>query len=77
MIKINITKAKEIAHNARRVAREEEFAPLDKAVAIQISPEHVAAAEKQRKQIREKYAVLQIEIDKATTPEDIKKAMAF
>ena len=36
MITINIDKAKTIAHDKRRAAREEEFKPYDDAIAKQI-----------------------------------------
>jgi hypothetical protein len=72
MITINITKAKNIAHDARRAARAEEFAPLDVKATI---PSEAVAAEAARQAVREKYAAMQTAIDSASTPEQIKAAM--
>ena len=72
MITINIDKAKGIAHDKRRAARSEEFAPLDIKVTI---PSEAVAAEEARQQVREKYAVIQQQIDEASTPEQIKEAL--
>jgi len=72
MITINITKAKNIAHDARRIARSSEFAPLDIKATI---PSEAVAAEAARASIRTKYAAMQTTIDAATTIEAIKAAM--
>lgn len=72
MITINITKAKSIAHDARRTARSAEFAPLDIKATI---PSEAAAAEAARQTVRTKYAEMQSAIDAATTPTEIKAAM--
>jgi hypothetical protein len=74
MITINIDKAKAIAHDKRRAAREAEFKPYDDAIAKQI-PGQVDGAEAQRQLIREKYAAIQQSIDAATTPDEIKTAL--
>jgi len=74
MIVINIDKAKTIGHDMRRAARSEEFKPFDEAIAKQI-PNQSEGAEAQRQIIREKYAAIQIAIDAATTPEEIKAAL--
>ena len=74
MITINIDKAKTIAHDKRRAAREAEFKPYDDAIAKQI-PGQVDGAEAQRQAIREKYAAIQQSIDAATTPDEIKTAL--
>ena len=74
MITINVDKAKAIAHDKRRAAREEEFKPYDDAIAKQI-PGQVDGAEAQRQLIREKYAAIQQSIDAATTPDEIKTAL--
>lgn len=74
MIVINIDKAKNIAHNLRRAARAEEFKPFDEAISKQI-PGQTEGAEAQRQLIRDKYAVMQSEIDAATTVEQIKAVM--
>jgi len=62
MITVNIPKAKAIAHDMRRVARSQEFAPLDIKATI---PSEAAAAEAARQVVREKYAALQADIDAA------------
>jgi len=71
-ITINITKAKNIAHDARRTARSAEFAPLDIKATI---PSEATAAEEARATIRAKYATMQTAIDAASTVDEIKAAM--
>jgi len=72
MIQINMAKAKVIAHDARRVARAEEFKPHDEIIMKQIPGVDAAAAEAARQAIREKYAALQVQMDAAQTPEQLK-----
>jgi hypothetical protein len=72
MIQINMTKAKAIAHDARRAARAKEFEPLDIKATI---PSEAAAAEAARQAIRDKYAALQAQMDAAQTPEQLKALM--
>jgi hypothetical protein len=72
MITINVTKAKNIAHDARRTARSAEFAPLDIKATI---PSEATAAEAARQVIRDKYTTMQTAIDAATTTDQIKAAM--
>jgi hypothetical protein len=72
-IVIDINKAKAIGHDMRRAARAEEFKPFDEAIAKQIPG--TDGAEIARQAIREKYAVIQTNIDAATTPEEIKAAL--
>ncbi len=74
MISINISKAKSIAHDMRRAARAEEFAPLDITATI---PSEAEAAEAARQAVREKYAVIQQNIESAATPEEIKAALGI
>jgi hypothetical protein len=62
MIVININKAKAIAHDKRREARAAEFAPLDIKATI---PSEAAAAETARQAVRDKYAIIQSDIDTA------------
>lgn len=69
MITINISKAKIIAHDIRREKRSKEFAPLDIQATI---PMYAAQAEAARQEIRDRYAQMQIDIDAATTPEQLK-----
>lgn len=68
-IGINLSKAKEIAHNKRRAARAEEFAPLDIKATI---PSEALAAETARQAVRDKYAIMQAQMDAAQTPEELK-----
>lgn len=75
MIRINIDKAKQIAHDMRRAARADEFAPHDRVIAAQIPGADAAAAEAARAAIRAKYAAMQTAIDTAASPEDIKAAL--
>jgi len=72
MITINVTKAKNIAHDARRTARSAEFAPLDIKATI---PSEAVAAEAARALIRTKYATMQTAINSATTVDEIKAVM--
>ncbi len=75
MIKINLDKAKAIAHDARRAARAVEFEPLDAVIMKQIPGNDAAAAEAERKKIRDKYAALQAQMDAAQTTEQLKALM--
>ena len=72
MITINITKAKSIAHTARRTARSAEFAPLDIKASI---PSEATAAEAARAVVRTKYATMQTAIDASVTVDEIKQVM--
>jgi hypothetical protein len=74
MIQINIEKAKSIAHDVRRLAREKEFAPLDKSISAQIPGTDFVALENERAGIRQKYSVIQLDIDSANTADQIKTA---
>ena len=72
MITINLDKAKSIAHDKRRAARAEEFKPHDEMIMKQIPGNDAAVAEAARQDIRDKYAVMQEEIDNASSPEELK-----
>lgn len=74
-IVINIEKAKKIAHDIRRVARQNEFAPLDEVIAKKIPGVNFEEVEKQRETIRQKYAEMQEKIDLATTIESLKSLL--
>ena len=69
MIKVNIAKAQDIAHDLRRAARSAEFAPLDVKATI---PSEAAAAEEARAVIRTKYEEMQVSIAAATDVETLK-----
>ena len=75
MIKIDMTKAKAIAHDARRAARAAEFEPLDAVIMKQIPGNNLTAVEAERQKIRDKYAALQTQMDAAQTPEQLKALM--
>ena len=72
MITVNIAKAKEIAHEKRRLARAAEFAPLDIQVTI---PMYAEQAELERQVVRDKYAEIQELIDQTESVEDLKKVI--
>lgn len=69
---INTEKAKAIAHEKRKAARDAEFAPLDVMATV---PSKAAEAELKRQAIRDKYAVMQKAIDAAKTLDELKQAM--
>jgi hypothetical protein len=77
MIKINVDKAKNIAHEIRRSARAEEFKPHDEVIMKQIPGVDAANAEAARQAIRDKYAAIQADIDAAATPDEIKAALGI
>jgi hypothetical protein len=77
MIRINLDKAKTIAHDVRRQARAAEFEPHDKVIATQIPGADAAVAEAARAAIRAKYANMQTQIDAADTPDEIKAALGI
>jgi len=72
MIKVDLHRAKLIAHDKRREARTLEFAPLDIKATI---PSEATAAETARQAVRDKYATMQTAIDAASTVDEIKAAM--
>lgn len=72
MITVNINKAKLIAHEKRREARAEEFKHLDVEATIPMLAEQ---AEQKRQEVRDKYAVMQTEIDAASTVDDVKEVI--
>lgn len=71
----DLPKAKEIAHDRRRAARAEEFAPHDEVIMKQIPGADADAAEAERAAIRTKYAAMQDEIEAASTTAEIKTAL--
>jgi hypothetical protein len=76
MIRVNLSKAKGIAHDKRRAARAKEFEPLDEVIAKQIPGKSATEAEASRQVIRDKYAVAQTNIDAATSVEELKAVLA-
>ena len=75
MIVINLDKAKVIAHKKRRQARAEELTPYDDVIMKQIPGNSAVEAEASRQAIRDKYAVMQTQIESADTVDAIKAAM--
>lgn len=73
MIKINLQKAKQIAHNFRRAKRETEFEQHDTVIMKQIPGNDYDRAEQARQAIREKYALLQDEIDACEDENQLKE----
>jgi hypothetical protein len=71
-IGLNLTKAKDIAHEARRAARAEEFKPYDEVIMKQIPGVDAQQAEAARQAIREKYTTLQAQMDVAQTADELK-----
>jgi len=71
-IVVNLTKAKTIAHEKRRLKRAEEFKPHDDIIAKQIPGADATAAETARAEIRTRYATLQTNIDNASTVDALK-----
>lgn len=63
-MKVNLEKAKTIAHDKRRAVRAEKFAPLDIKATI---PTEAGQAEVERQDVRDKDALLQIDIDACET----------
>ena len=75
MITINLDKAKAIGHDIRRQQRAAEFAPLDQQIAARIPGADFDALEAERQAIRDKYAEVQVSIEAAQTPDEIKAAL--
>ena len=75
MITVNMDKAKAIAHEVRRIKRAEEFAPLDEVIMKQIPGNDAAQAEAARQAIRDKYSALQVQMDAATTVDELKSLL--
>ena len=69
MIKIDLDKAKEIAHTKRREARTAEFTTLDMQSTI---PALAVEAEEKRQVVRDKYATVQTEIDSSSNVDELK-----
>lgn len=72
MIVVNINKAKTIAHGLRRSARAQEFEPWDKIISAQIPGTDPVDAEQSRQAIREKYAMIQTQIDECDNVQSLK-----
>ena len=75
MITIDLTKAKEIAHEKRRAARAEEFEPHDEVIMKQIPGNDMAEAETARQAIRDKYETIQADIESAEDVVELKQIL--
>ena len=71
----DLTKAKAVGHDLRRIKRAAEFAPHDELISKQIPGSDTDAAEAARATIRSKFATMQTSIDAATTTAEIKTAL--
>lgn len=71
----NMTKVKAIAHDKRRARRDELFKPHDEIIAKQIPGKDAAVAESARVQIRNADAAMQVAIDAAVNPDEVKAAL--
>jgi hypothetical protein len=71
----NIEKCKNIAHERRREMRSKEFEPHDEIISKRIPGKSEEVAEAARQQIRNKYELMQTNIDAAETVEQIKLAL--
>lgn len=77
MISIDLNKAKTIAHDIRRQQRAAEFQPLDEVIAKQIPGTDTQTIEFQRQTIRDKYVLVQTNIDLAENPDALLVALAL
>ena len=71
----DLDQCRAIGHDKRRAARTEAFAPFDEIIAKQIPGADAAEAEAARAEIRSKYANVQLAIDAAADPDEIKAAL--
>jgi hypothetical protein len=71
----DLDQCKSIGHDKRRAARTEAFAPFDEIIAKQIPGADAAEAEAARQGIRDRYAEVQVAIDAAADPDEIKAAL--
>jgi len=71
----DLDQCRAIGHDKRRAARTEAFAPFDEIIAKQIPGADALEAEAARVVIRDKYAEVQVAIDAAADPDEIKAAL--
>ena len=77
LIKIDIEKYRNFAHEMRRQARNAELSPYDEIISKRIPGGiHEVDAELKRQLIREKYYKIQDAIDAANKPEEIKNIIS-
>lgn len=75
MIKIDLARSKNIAHDIRRRRRAEAFAPLDDAIAKRLPGDSVDELEKKRQAIRDADAPLQNKINSVRSIEKLIEAI--
>ena len=76
-VDVDLDQAKSIGHDIRRTLRAEEFKPFDDIIAKQIPGVSATNAEAARQAIRDKYSVIQSEIDATASPDEIKTALGI
>ena len=76
-VDVDLNKAKAIAHDKRRAARDEEFEPHDEVIMKQIPGNDATIAEVARQEIRDRYAVMQSAIDAATSAGELKTILGL
>lgn len=76
MIKIDVAKAKEVAHGIRKADRAKQMEPHDKAIMMQIPGTPIIEIEAKRQAIRDANAVVQTNIDNAQDEVELKAAIA-
>jgi len=72
MIKVDLTKAKEIAHNIRRIDRAEKMKPLDIEATIPAIAEQAEAA---RQLVRDENAAIQTSINDSQDEVELKQIL--
>jgi hypothetical protein len=75
MIKIDLARSKDIAHDIRRRKRAEAFAPLDEAIAKRLPGASVDELEAKRQSIRDADASLQNKINSVRSIEKLIEAI--
>jgi len=72
---IDVEKAKSIAHSRRRLQRDIELKPFDEIISKQIPGISTDLVEAERQKIRDKFSILQENINKASSVEEILKTL--
>jgi len=67
----DLSASREIAHNLRREKRSEEFRPHDELMAVRIPGTDEEGVEASRQEIRDRYAVIEQQIDDCETVEEL------
>ena len=74
-VKIDLPKAKLVAHDIRRADRSKQLEPHDLAIAAQIPGTDVVAEEAARQAIRDANAIVQTDIESATDEATLKQVL--